>query len=36
MEFDFPQMEGTGIEKLLPKNAHPDASEIIIKMLAYD
>lgn len=35
MEFDFPEQQGTGVEKLIP-NASPDVLEVITKMIAYD
>jgi len=35
MEFDFPEQEGTGIEKLIP-NSSPEVQDIITKMLCYD
>lgn len=34
MEFDFENCEGSGIEKLIP-NAHPQAVDLIKKLLAY-
>ena len=36
MEFDFKPQQGTGIEKLMPANVSPEATEIITKLLTYD
>jgi renal tumor antigen len=35
MDFDFPDKEGTGINKLIPQ-ASPDAQDIINKLLVYN
>ena len=35
MEFNFPAVEGTGIEKLIP-HASKEAQDLIVKLLVYN
>jgi len=35
MEFNFPQVDGTGIVKLIP-HANTDVQDLIVKMLVYN
>ena len=34
MEFDFPEVQGTGLSKMIPQ--YPDAIDVISKLLIYN